>query len=174
MSIIVKRLLEKLNENLPTGFNAKLGGSSVLKGLKLINRPAEDMDIIISHAFYPEDKDFELTKEAIQDLFPLHDLVSVGAATNYPQTSQENYKFNFKIYTEIFGLSEKVSSINFLVQKDPAVEDYYSGLTLHGVPCVDVATILSAKRHYNRPKDIADFHEMQQIMFFNGDLGSIK
>jgi hypothetical protein len=171
MSIKIEDLINKLNNEIPSSFKAKLGGSMVLKGLKLLERPAEDVDIIISRSFFfnkqKEDVEFTQLYNVLADLFPLQELHDMKSSFCYENMPQENYKYNLKVCQDAYVFGNKVDSINFLVQKDYIAEDYYSDLSLFGVPCVGIVAVLDAKRSYNRPKDLVDFHEMQKIMFFN-------
>jgi len=166
MSIRVENLVNRLNQELPLEFKAKLGGSMVLKGLKLINREPEDVDIIITHSFLFDKDDFSRVYSTIKKLFPLQEIQDMKSSCSYENVPQEKYRFNLKVHELAYAFGNRVRSINFLVQEDYIAEDHYSSLVLFDIPCVDITSILTAKRTYNRPKDIMDFHEMQKLMFF--------
>jgi hypothetical protein len=75
------------------------------------------------------------------------------------------YFWNEKVDVYVDVMLGSVSAINFMMHKDTS-DEHYSSNTYNGLPIVSVDKILAAKKDYNRPKDILDFHEMQKKMFF--------
>jgi len=166
-------LIQELNNKMPLGYNAKVGGSVILNVMGFINRTPEDVDIIISHnTFYTnydeKYKDLEKVRSVIKELFPLDEVHQIPFNTycgEEQESDKEKYAFNLKIYNiNLWAFGNKVNTINILVQKDSVVEDYYSGLKLNNIPCVPVRSILDAKKSYNRPKDAMDFMEIIKIL----------
>jgi len=166
----VKDLITKLNDKLPTGFKALMGGSAVLKANNLINREIDDVDIIITNNIFQSDKEEEFKKVyeiIVNDLFQLFTVLNLSSS-NYSGDNGnfEDYKFNFKINFSCWTPTDKVNTLNIIVQNNFVPEDYYSKSKFNDIPCCSLNRILDAKRHYNRPKDKSDFLEMQYNMFY--------
>lgn len=170
----IEKLIKKLNNGvLPEGYKALVGGSVVLKTMGLINRNPEDVDIIIANNdFMSTERELAdkmlLIENSIKALFPFETPVHIGF-TKY--TGNEKIKNNFfsNFYmpaANSYIFSHQIHSINFLIHNDFSSEDYYSPFKINGISCVSVKEILRAKKNYNRPKDLMDFHEMQKLMFF--------
>jgi hypothetical protein len=168
-------LVKELNNKMPLGYHAKVGGSVILNVMGFISRTPKDVDIIISHNnFYincdESYKELEKIRSGIKELFPLDEVHQIPFNTycgEELESDKEKYAFNLKIHElNLWAFGNKVKTLNILVQKDFVAEDYYSSLKLNNIPCVPVRSILDAKKSYNRPKDLVDFHEMQKLMFF--------
>jgi hypothetical protein len=166
----ISNLISKLNEKLPSCFTAKVGGSMVLKALELVDRCPEDVDIIISTCLYsPKKEEFKEVYDIIQSLFPLEYLHEISitdyVGNDMPITEKEKYAYNLKIYgVNMWAFGQRVSTINFMVQKDFVSEDHYSSLMFDNVPCVSLKSILKAKKSYGRFKDLQDFNNIIKIL----------
>jgi len=163
----ISKLMTSINEKLEgTGYRALVGGSTVLKFHGLLDRKLEDVDIIITKGWLQTDESEKIV-EKIKELFPMDCFYS--ASVDYPTADDENkkdkYFWNEKVDVYVGVMLGFVNTINFMMHTDTC-DEHYSNNTYNNLPIVSVDKILAAKRSYNRPKDILDFHEMQKKMFF--------
>jgi hypothetical protein len=161
LSVLVNSINDKLSG---TGYRAIVGGSVVLKLHGLLERKLDDVDIIIAKSFMATYESSDDVVSAIKNLFPLNQFYS--SATEYGDDEKtDRYFWNEKVDVTVATPVQVVNTINFMMHKEVG-DEYFSRNTHHGLPITSLKTIIEAKKSYNRPKDIVDFHEIQKILFF--------